>query len=113
MRTLLRLVLDHLSARVVPFLLRVPPFTSATTLILFSRLNHMHAHSRFVLQILVVSVSEYVFVCGTRSWSCTRNKDEHESWSWVGCPATEMLHSVSPWWAQVHLEAWEDRLKSC
>ena len=31
----------------------------------------------------------------------------------AGCPATEMLHAVSPWRKPAHvMEAWEDRLKS-
>ena len=49
-------VRTHLLARVVPFLLHVPRMiiACATTQILFPRLNHMYAHSRIVLRLLVV-----------------------------------------------------------
>ena len=85
-----------------------------TTLTLVPRLNHMHGHSRVVLQLLAVSVS--VVRLRHRLWMELLEEERERVRVLefgVGCPATEMLHAESPRRAPVHvIEAVEDRLMS-
>ena len=81
-----------------------------------SAFEPLHALFRFVLLLLVklgqvVGVSIRVQNTGDEVARGTKGTSTSTRVG-SGCLAKEMLHAASPWRAPVHVDAWEDRLKT-